>query len=239
MTGSILETGILRYATLDPELPRWAFLRKGLADQKWDLAGPLQANSRPTGREKSMVFNDQEQKWEKAPDPGKGETTQKEEKTDKAVQLKRRSDTEGDEPKAKKGGIASGMEKVKPVELRPASVASQTVQEKAEKDAGRAADPAEEKSEKRPHTPRSGIVLKTVEEVQRHDAGEKAPHRDSSDEADDVELAESLQKASSATRTSRKGQEGSDDRRSIRRECVMKMTHGLKNLIEGHRVRSR
>ena len=37
--------------------------------------------------------------------------------------------------------------------------------------------------------------------------GEKAPHRESSDEADDVELAENLQKASSATWTSRKGQE--------------------------------
>ena len=57
---------ILRYATLDPELPRWAFLRKGLADHKWDLVGPMtQAYSRPTGREKSMVYNDQTQQWER------------------------------------------------------------------------------------------------------------------------------------------------------------------------------
>ena len=117
---------ILRYATLDPELPRWAFLRKGLADQQWDLAGPTQAYSRPTGREKSLIYNDQTLKWEKAPepmnlpDPGKGESTE-ETKAAKAVQLKRRSETEGDEPKAKKGGIASGTEKVKPVELKPAS----------------------------------------------------------------------------------------------------------------------
>ena len=69
-------------------------------------------------------------------------------KADKAVQLKRRSDTEGDEPKAKKGGIASGTEKVKPVELKPASEVSKASQEKAEKDAGRADDPADEKSEK-------------------------------------------------------------------------------------------
>ena len=75
---------------------------------------------------------------------------------------------------------------MKPVELKPASEVSKASQEKAEKDAGRADEPAEEKSEKRPHTPRSGIVLKTAEEVQQHDAGEKAPHRESSDEADDV-----------------------------------------------------
>ena len=29
---------ILRYATVDPELPRWAFIRKGLSEQHWDLA---------------------------------------------------------------------------------------------------------------------------------------------------------------------------------------------------------
>ena len=146
---------ILRYATVDPELPRWAFIRKGLSEQHWDLAGPTQAYSRPTGREKSMVYNDQTQKWEKAlepvnlPDPGKGETTEKEAKADKAVQLKRRSETEGDEPKAKKGGIASGTEKVKPVELKPASEVSKASQEKAEKDAERADVPADEKSEKK------------------------------------------------------------------------------------------
>ena len=216
---------ILRYATLHPELPRWAFLRKGLADQKWDLTGITQAYSRPTGREKSLVYNDQTLKWEKAPepvdlpDPGKGESTEKEVKTDKAVQLKRRSETEGEEPKAKKGGIASGTEKVKPVELKPASEVSKASLEKTEKDAGRAGEPADDKSEKRPHTPRSGIVLKKAEEVQQHDAGEKAPHRESSDEADDAELAENLQKASSVAGTSRKGQEGSDGPKSVEGMC--------------------
>ena len=122
--------GILRYATVDPELPRWSFIRKGLSEQHWDLAGPTQAYSRPTGREKSMVYNDQTSKWEKAPEPvklpepGKGEFTEKEAKADKAVQLKRRSETEGDEPKAKKGGIAGGPEKAKPVELKLASEVS-------------------------------------------------------------------------------------------------------------------
>ena len=140
-------------------------------------------------------------------------------KTDKAVQLKRRSETEGEEPKAKKGGIASGTEKVKPVELKPASEVSKASLEKAERDAGRVGEPADEKSEKRPHTPRSGIVLKKAEEVQQHDAGEEAPHRESSDEADDAELAENLQKASSVAGTSRKGQEGSDGPKSVEGMC--------------------
>ena len=112
---------ILRFATLEPELPRWAFLQKGLSDKKWDLLDPLtQAYSRPTGRERSMVYNDQTQQWEKAPEPvevpapGKGESTEKQEKTEKVVQLKRRSETEGEEPQAKKGSITSGSEVVKP-----------------------------------------------------------------------------------------------------------------------------
>ena len=211
----------LRYATLDPELPRWAFLRKGLADQKWDLAGLTQAYSRPTGREKAMIYNEQSLKWERAPepvnlpDPGKGESTEKEAKADKSVQQKRRSETEGEEPKAKKGGIAKDSGKAKPVELKTASEVSKASQEKADKDAGRAGEPAEEKSEKRPHTPRSGIVLRSAEEVQQRDAGEKAPHGDSSDEDDDVMLAENLQKVSSVTGTSRKGQEGSNGPRSV------------------------
>ena len=216
---------ILRYATLDPELPRWAFLRKGLSDKKWDLVGPLtQAYSRPTGREKSMIYNDQAQRWEKAPEPvdlpapGKGDSTEKQEKTEKAVQLKRRSETEGEEPQAKKGSIASGSEKVKPVELKPATSVSTAMQSRKEKDVQEARTTAAE-SEKRPHTPRSGIVLKKAEEVQRQDAGEKAPHGDSSDEADDAELADHLQKASSVAGTSRKGLEGSDGPKSVEGVC--------------------
>ena len=76
-----------------------------------------------------------------------------------------------------------------------------------------------EKSEKKPHTPRSGIVLKSAEETQQHDAGEKAPHGNSSDEVNDVELAENLQKASSFAWTSRKGVEGSDGPRSDEVVC--------------------
>ena len=55
---------------------------------------------------------------EKLPEPGKGETAEKEANVDPAVQLKRRSETVTDEPKAKKGGIASATEKVKPIDLK-------------------------------------------------------------------------------------------------------------------------
>ena len=58
-----------------------------------------------------------------------------------------------------------------------------------------------------------------AEEVQQHDAGEKAPHGQSSDEADDAELADQLQKASSVAGTSRKGHEGSDGPRSVDVVC--------------------
>ena len=99
-------------------------------------------------------------------------------------------------------------------ETTDASEVSKASREKAVEDAGKAGESATEKSEKRPHTPRSGIVLKTAVEVQQQDAGEKAPHGDSSDDADDVVLAENLQKASSVAWTSRKGVEGSDGPRS-------------------------
>ena len=214
---------ILRFATLEPELPRWAFLRKGLFDRKGDLLDSLtQAYSRPTGKEKSMVFNDQTQHWEpepvEEPTPEKGETTEKQEMTEKAVKLKRRSETEGEEPQAKKGSITSGSEVVKQVELKPATSVSTAIP--SGKDKGtQEAQTVTAVSEKRPHTPRSGIVLKTAEEVQQQDAGEKAPHGQSSDEADDAELANQLQKASSVAGTSRKGHEGSDGPRSVDVAC--------------------
>ena len=207
------DSGILKYATLDPELPTWSAIRKELSKGSWDLGGPTQAYSKPTGKEKSMVYNEQSQKWEKAPGPAKppvpekGEVEEKEKDKEKAVHLKRRSETEADEPKAKKGSVASAKEQVKTVELKPASEVSKATQDEGAKDAAKAeaaAEAKEEKSEKRPHTPRSGLVLKTSEEV-RSQAGEKAPHGDSS-EGDD-ELAADLQKGSSVTLTSRKGLE--------------------------------
>ena len=214
---------ILRYATLEPELPRWAFLRKGFRDRKGDLLDSwAQAYSRPTGRERSMIFNDQTQRWEpepvKDPAPGRGESTEKQEKTEKGVQLKRRSDVEGEEPQAKKGSIASGSEFGKPVELKPATSVSTAVPPKRGKDPQETQTVTVE-SEKRPHTPRSGIVLKTAEEVQQQDAGEKAPRGQSSDEADDTELAALLQEAGSVADTSRKGHEGSDGPRSVEVVC--------------------
>ena len=87
-----------------------------------------------------MIYNDQTQQWEKAPEsvdtpaPGKGESTEKQEKTEKAVQLKRRSETEGEEPQAKKGSMASGSEAVKAVELKPATSVSTAVPSKKDKD---------------------------------------------------------------------------------------------------------
>ena len=62
---------ILRCATLDPELPTWSEVRKGLQSSKWDLEGPMQAYAKPTGKERSMVYNEQSQQWEKAPVPEK------------------------------------------------------------------------------------------------------------------------------------------------------------------------
>ena len=62
--------------------------------------------------------------------------------------------------------------------------------------------------EKRPHTPRSGVVLRSAEEVQRKDEEDpdgKAPHGNSSEEEAEL-LAENLRKATSAvTLTSREG----------------------------------
>ena len=104
---------------------------------------------------------------------------------------------------------------MKPVELKPATEVSTAMSTEKEKGVKGARTTTEE-SEKRP---RSGIVLKKAEEVQQHDAGEKAPHRESSDEADDAELADHLQKASSFAGTSRKGQEGSDGPRSVEGIC--------------------
>ena len=91
--------------------------------------------------------------------------------------------------------------------MKPASEVSKAAHEAA-KDAGKAETTTEvqgEKSEKRPHTPRSGLVLKTSEEV-RSQAGEKAPHGESS-ENDDEQLAVELPKASSVTLTPRQGTE--------------------------------
>ena len=109
--------GILRYATLDPELPTWSVIRKELAKKQWDLGGPTQAYSKPTGREKSMVYNERSQKWEKAPVPTKPPVPEKTESEEKeknkekaAVHLKRRSETEAGEPKAKKGSVAGGLQ---------------------------------------------------------------------------------------------------------------------------------
>ena len=106
---------------------------------------------------------------------------------------------------------------MKPVELKPATSVSTAVPSK--KDKVQEARTTTAESEKRPHTPRSGIVLKKAEEVQRQEAGEKAPHGDSSDEADDAELADHLQKASSVAGTSRKGLEGSDGPKSVDVVC--------------------
>ena len=213
---------ILKYATLDPELLTWSVIRKRLIKKRWDLGGPMQAYAKPTGKEKSMVYNEQSQRWEKAPVPEKPSVPEKGEPEEKeiekaAVHLKRRSETETDEPKAKTGSVASTKEQPKAVELKPASEVSKAHQDEGAQDAAKAeatAEAKDEKSEKQPHTPRSGLVLKTSEEVRSQEAGEKAPHGESSD-GDDAQLAADLQKASSiVTLTPRKGREQRSDPRS-------------------------
>ena len=221
----------LRWATLDPQLPTWTEIRKGMRrTTRWDLGTPLQAYSKPTGKEKSMVFDEQSEKWIPAPVQPKISVSEKGESKEgekaavhlkrrsetgadepkegekAAVHLKRRSETGADEPKAKKGSIASTKEQSKAVELKRAS---EVAGEKTEKDATDAAKVEDvEKSEKRPHTPRSGLVLKTSEEVRLQDTGEKAPHGESSE--DDEQLAEGLR----MSLTLRKGQEQGSDLRS-------------------------
>ena len=115
---------ILKFATLDPELPTWSEIRKGLRRRKWDLGGPMQAYAKPTGKERSMVYNEQSQKWEKAPVPEKAPTPEKgepEETKRSSVQLKRGPEAGVDEPKAKKGSVASTKEPTKAIELKSAS----------------------------------------------------------------------------------------------------------------------
>ena len=85
------------------------------------------------------------------------------------------------------------------IELKPASEVAKESAEEGTKAAGKAEETSkaeEEKGEKKPHTPRPRLVLKSAEEVQAQDAGEKAPHGGSS-ESDDEQLAENLRKASS------------------------------------------
>ena len=140
----------------------------------------MQAYAKPTGREKSMVPSATVLP-PKPPVPEKGEPEEMEKDKEKAaVHLKRRSDTEADEPKAKKGSMASAKEQPKAVELKLASEVSKAHQDVGAEDAAKAkatAEAKDEKSEKRPRTPRSGLVLKTSEEVRSQEAGEKAPWR--------------------------------------------------------------
>ena len=67
---------ILRYATLEPELPTWSVIRKGIAVSEMGKGSSARETS---GTEKGAS----------------------EEKEKAAVHLKRRSETEADEPKAK------------------------------------------------------------------------------------------------------------------------------------------
>ena len=138
-----------------------------------------------------MVFNDQTQQWEpepiEDPAPGKGEPTEKQEKTEKGVKLKRRSEVEGEEPQAKKGSITSSFGGC---EASGVEASNQCVYSSAAKGTRirRGPQTVTVESEKRPHTPRSGIVLKTAEEVQQQDAGEKAPRHEGSDGPRSVEV---------------------------------------------------
>ena len=74
-----------------------------------------------------------------------------------------------DKPKAKKGSVSSTRDPAKGVELKSASEVEMEGTEET-KDAEKAKESSEPKGdagEKRPHTPRSGLVLRSAEEVQR------------------------------------------------------------------------
>ena len=93
----------------------------------------MQAYAKPTGKEKSMVYNEQSLVWEKAqvsekaPVPEKGEP---EEVKKSSVQLKRGPEAGVDEPKAKKGSVSSTKDPPKGIELKPASeVVKETAEE--------------------------------------------------------------------------------------------------------------
>ena len=94
-----LHATITRCASLEPGLPKWEAIRKRLKNQDWDAGKPMQAYARPTGKEKSMVYNEESQRWEDAPVPEKGAPD--EEKKETTVHLKRGPGTAVDEPKAK------------------------------------------------------------------------------------------------------------------------------------------
>ena len=156
--------------------------RQRLSANDWDVGKPMQAYARPTGKEKSTVYNEESQKWEEAPVPEKGAP---EEEKRSSVHLKMGPGMAVDGPRAKKGSMSSTRDPAKGVELKSASEVEMEGIEKeskgAEGDAG----------EKQPHTPRSGLVLKSAEEVPKKDAedpGEKAPRGDSSDEEDEHDL---------------------------------------------------
>ena len=187
---------IISYATLEPELPTWTETRKRLSANDWDVGKPMQAYTRPTGKEKSMVCNEESQKWEEAPVPEKG-APEEEKRT--SVHLKRGPGMAVDEPKAKKGSVSTTQD---PAKMKSASeVEMEGVEGEingAEK-AKESSEPKGDAGEKRPHTPRSGLVLRSAKEVQKKDAedpGEKAPHGDSSDEEDE-QLAENLRRSTS------------------------------------------
>ena len=67
----------------------WQEIRKRLKNNDWDvgLGKPMQAYARPTGKERSMAYNEESQKWD-------------EEKKKSSVHLKRGPGTAVDEPKA-------------------------------------------------------------------------------------------------------------------------------------------
>ena len=76
-----------------------------------------QAYARPTGKERSMVYNEESQKWEVAPIPEKGAPS--EEKNWSSVHLKRGPGTAVSEPKAKTGSVSATQDPAKGVELKP------------------------------------------------------------------------------------------------------------------------
>ena len=111
----------------------------------------MQAYAKPTGKERSMVYDEQSQKWAKAPVPERAPTPEKgepEETKRSSVQLKRGPEAGVDEPKAKKGSVASTKEQTKAIELKSASEVAKESAAKGAKAAGKAEETSKAEKEK-------------------------------------------------------------------------------------------
>ena len=183
----------LSCAVLDPELPRWGVIRNRLKANKWDVGGDTQAYARPTGNERKVRHL-----------LPRRATQQVRRRSPLTPLYAWREDlVRGfEEPKPNKWSSFVSSDPEKGMESKPTQdVEMKDVEEvsmEKTEEVQEASKRTDDAGEKRPHTPRSGVVLKSAEAVKREvdekDEAAKAAHGDSSDEEDD-QLAEKLRKA--------------------------------------------